>query len=270
MACKGFLGREGAGRPAGPAPGGAREAIRDPVGDRATGRRTAVWAHRGRGGGQQENTVEAFVWARRLGADGVELDVHLSADGELVVHHDAVVPGSGPVAELRAVDLPASVPLLADVLSVCQGMEVDVEIKSPPLEGAPRPVGAVAAAVVGTVVGSGWTGRVVLSSFSTDVLDAALLASRSAGAEVRLGWLVPPGVDPHGVLEPAAARGYHCVHPFVGWVDAALVRGARQAGLAINVWTVNAPADLRAMVGLGVDAVITDLPSEALVVAGGR
>ena len=227
-----------------------------------------MWAHRGRGGGQQENTLEAFVWARRLGADGVELDVHLSADGELVVHHDAVVPGSGPIAEVRAADLPASVPSLLDVLSTCEGMVVNVEIKTSSRDAPTRPA-AIAAAAVGAVVGSGAAGRVVLSSFSTDVLDAALLASRAAGAEVRLGWLVPPVVDPHGTLGTVAGRGYHCVHPFVSWVDASLVRGARQAGLALNVWTVNAPADLRAMVDLGVDAVITDRPAEAMAVVRG-
>ena len=59
--------------------------------------RVAVLAHRGGTGPWHENSLEAFTAALRFGADGVELDVRLSADGELVVHHDAEVPGAGLV-----------------------------------------------------------------------------------------------------------------------------------------------------------------------------
>ena len=255
MACKGFFTET--------TPNAAGDPARRP------GPRTAVWAHRGRGGGHRENSLEAFAWARDLGAQGVELDVHLTADGELAVHHDEVVPGCGPIAGLRGAELPAHVPLLADALAVCGGMVVNIEIKAPPPAPGRDPAGAVAAAVVGSVVATGWAGRVVVSSFSAGVLDAVARASRAAGAEVRLGLLVAPGVDPHTVLGTVAGRGYHCVHPFVAWVDAALVEAAGRAGLAVHVWTVNAPEDLRAMVALGVDAVITDLPVEALTAAGG-
>ncbi len=68
-----------------------------------------------------ENTLDAFAEAKRLGADGVELDVRLTADGALAVHHDAEIPGLGAVAALSVAELPAHVPLLADVLAVCDG-----------------------------------------------------------------------------------------------------------------------------------------------------
>src|ERR1700685_3925666 len=78
---------------------------------------TGVFAHRGcTEGGIRENTVEAFAEARRLGADGVELDVRLTKDGALAIHHDAEVPGVGVIPELEVADLPSYVPLLADVL----------------------------------------------------------------------------------------------------------------------------------------------------------
>ena len=93
---------------------------------------TAVFAHRGCTEGFLENTVEAFAEARRLGADGVELDVRLTADGALAVHHDAVIADHGPVAELAVSQLPSHVPLLEDVLAVCDGMVVNVEIKNDP------------------------------------------------------------------------------------------------------------------------------------------
>src|SRR5580693_8567760 len=93
---------------------------------------TAVFAHRGRTDGFAENTLEAFAEAKRLGADGVELDVRLTADGALAVHHDPTIDGLGPVADLTVPELPAHVPLLVDALTVCDGMVVNVEIKNEP------------------------------------------------------------------------------------------------------------------------------------------
>src|ERR1700674_3295989 len=93
---------------------------------------TAVFAHRGCTEGFTENTIDAFAEARRLGADGVELDVRLTADGALAIHHDADIPGLGAIAGLGVTALPAHVPLLAEVLAVCEGMVVNVEIKNAP------------------------------------------------------------------------------------------------------------------------------------------
>src|ERR1700761_3714211 len=95
---------------------------------------TAVFAHRGCTEGFTENTLEAFAEAKRLGADGVELDVRLTADGALVVHHDPLVAGIGPVAEVTVPQLPGHIPLLVDALAVCEGMVVNVEIKNGPGE----------------------------------------------------------------------------------------------------------------------------------------
>ena len=81
---------------------------------------TAVFAHRGCTDGFVENTIDAFAQARRLGADGVELDVHLTGDGALAVHHDPALPGLGFISALGVPDLPDQVPLLADVLAVCE------------------------------------------------------------------------------------------------------------------------------------------------------
>jgi glycerophosphoryl diester phosphodiesterase len=107
---------------------------------------TAVFAHRGCTEGFVENTLEAFAEAKRLGADGVELDVRLTADGALAVHHDPLIDGLGPVAGLTVPELPAHVPLLADALAVCEGMVVNVEIKNDPAQPGHDPGETVAAA----------------------------------------------------------------------------------------------------------------------------
>ena len=97
----------------------------------------AVAAHRGSpdaAAGIRENTLAAFARARRLGADGVELDVRRTADGGLAIHHDPVIEGSGAIHELRTDQLPPDVPLLEAALDECRGMTVNVEVKNLPGE----------------------------------------------------------------------------------------------------------------------------------------
>ena len=225
---------------------------------------TAVFAHRGCTEGFTENTIDAFAEARRLGADGVELDVRLTADGALAVHHDAEIPGLGPVAELVVGDLPAHVPLLADVLAVCEGMVVNVEIKNAPQDPGWDPGEAVAALTAAAIEEAGWTNRVLVSSFQV----ATLLAVEVADGRLALGALWGFAAEVDSALADAAASGFGAVHPFLASVDGELVEKAHAMGLAVNVWTVNAPEDLRAMVDLGVDTVITDRLGDALAIAG--
>ena len=212
-----------------------------------------------------ENTLDAFAEARRLGADGVELDVRLTADGALAVHHDAEIPGLGAIAALGVADLPAHVPLLTDVLAVCEGLVVNVEIKNAPEDPGWDPGEAVAALVAVAIAEAGWTDRVIVSSFQVPTLRAVQVADPSLALGALWGFATQPGP----ALAEAADTGFRAVHPFVSSVDLDLVRRAHAAGLALNVWTVNAPDDLRAVVSWGVDAVITDRLEDALAVARG-
>ncbi len=224
---------------------------------------TDVFAHRGCTEGFTENTVDAFVEARRRGADGVELDVRLTADGALAVHHDAEIPGVGTIAQLEVADLPAHVPLLPDVLAVCDGMVVNVEIKNAPQDPGWDPGEAVAALTAAAIEEAAWTTRVFVSSFQV----ATLRAVQAADPRLDLGALWGFGTEAEPALAEAVEAGFAAVHPFVASVNPELVERAHAMGLAVNVWTVNAPDDLRAMVSLGVDAVITDRLGEALVAA---
>jgi len=227
---------------------------------------TAVFAHRGCTDGFAENTLDAFAEARRLGADGVELDVRLTADGALAVHHDAEIPGFGAVAGLGVADLPAHVPLLADVLAVCDGLVVNVEIKNAPQDPGFDPGEAVAALTAAAIEEAGWSDRVIVSSFQATTLRAV----QAADGRLALGALWGFATDSGRALEEAVDAGFRAVHPFVTTVTPELVARAHAAGLAVNVWTVNAPGDLQAMVELGVDAVITDRVVDALAATGGR
>jgi glycerophosphoryl diester phosphodiesterase len=210
-----------------------------------------------------ENTLEAFAEARRLGADGVELDVRLTADGGLAVHHDADVPGLGPICELMVSDLPSHVPLLADALAACDGMVVNVEIKNAPQDPGWDPGEGVGRLTAASIEESGWTERVIVSSFQASTLRAVQAADGRLALGALWGWTV----EPVGAVAEAVAAGFEAVHPFVSSVTPALVAQVHEAGLALHAWTVNSPEDLRAMVGLGVDAVITDRLVEALDMA---
>jgi glycerophosphoryl diester phosphodiesterase len=224
---------------------------------------TSVFAHRGCTDGLVENTVAAFAEADRRGADGVELDVRRTADGALVVHHDATLADGRVICE-TALDLfPPYVPVLADALAACGGMTVNVEVKNSAGDPGYEPDQAIARDAARVVVDAGWARRVIVSSFERAALDALV----AADAGLRLGWLLGVPVDPSGAVDEAAERGFQAIHPFVTWVDAPLVARAHDAGLAVNVWTVNCRHDLEAMVALGVDSVITDRLDDALLVA---
>ena len=226
---------------------------------------TAVFAHRGCTEGFVENTLVAFAEARRLGADGVELDVRLTSDGALAVHHDPLIDGLGPVAGLTVPELPGHVPLLADALAVCEGMVVNVEIKNDPSQPGHDPGETVAAVTAAAIAEAGWTDRVIVSSFQANTLRAV----QAADGRLPLGVLWPFLTDIEAGLAQAVAEGWAAVHPFVTEAGPELVKRAQGAGLSVNVWTVNARHDLSALVQLGVEAVITDHLMEALTIARG-
>ena len=218
---------------------------------------TAVQAHRGSpdpASGIRENTLDAFARARALGADGVELDVRLTADGGLAVHHDPVIDGVGAICDLGTVALPADVPLLADALETCSGMVVNIEIKNQPHEPGFDPADRASGEVVALVESMGRTGSVVVSSF----WSGALVAVRSAGSAVPTGLLVVSSFDPLASIAAAADLGCAAVHLPVGLVDGPIVATAHAAGLAVAAWTVADEATLAAVLAAGVDTVITD------------
>ncbi len=215
---------------------------------------TKVFAHRGSAHRDPENTIAAFLEARRLGADGVELDVRRSADGALVVHHDAAIEGIGVIADRAVSDLPEEIALLSEVLIACGGVEINVEIKNDPNEPGHDGSGALVDQVLSVVEESGQKDSVIISSFDLPTLEAV----RSADSIIAIGWLVDPRVPPLDLLEDLVTHGFTAIHPYFAFTDEALVRAAHEAGISVNVWTANLEPDIERLVSLGVDAVITD------------
>lgn len=197
-----------------------------------------VLAHRGANRLAPENSLPAMALAVDLGADGVELDVHRSADGVLIVRHDADTDA------LRAA-YPES-PVLSEVLDVCRGTLVNVEIKDP------RATDGVVALLADRA-----DDVVIVSSFDWDVVDRV----RTLAPHVPSG-LLSFGVPPDEVLVTAVLHGHTAVHPDVVTllsIDvAAFVSRAHNRGVQVNTWTVNDAEQVERLRDAGVDAVITD------------
>jgi glycerophosphoryl diester phosphodiesterase len=234
-----------------------------------SGEPITVLAHRGGVGPYRENTVEAFAGALALGADGVELDVRRSADGCLVVHHDAEIPGIGAIHDLGAEDLPAWVPSLDQALEACAGAIVNVEIKNSPLEPGYDPGETLAtevAAALATQVGSPGPApaRIIVSAFWPVTLAAVV----AADAAIATGLLVHPSLDVLQSADWASGLGCVALNPFHSQVTPELVERLHAMDLGVVVWTVNEPEDLRSMRAADVDVVISDRVADARRVLG--
>lgn len=221
------------------------------------GRVPLVVAHRGASAAHPPgNTVEAFVAAVELGADWVELDVRPTADGALAVHHDADLPDGRPIAELAAAALPAWVPLLDAALDACGPLGVNVEIKADCPPGTQAPM---VEAVVSELRRRGGPARWLLTSFDWDLVAMA----RRLAPELPTGLLLFDPALAGPAVDRAVREGHSAVNPWDPGVDEAYVRVAHDAGLAVNVWTVDGPDRIAELAALGVDGVITNLPDVA-------
>ena len=226
---------------------------------------TLVLAHRGMTARWRENTLQAFADARTVGADGVELDVRCSADGVLVVHHDATLPDGRPVATVRVADLPSWVPTLEAALEECRDLVVDAEIKNLVTEPGFDPEETAARETATLLARLG-----MASSFVSAFAMASIDAAREAEPSVRTGWLTLASYDQQDAVSLVAARGHAAIQPRHEAVTPDLVAAASARGLAVHTWTVNDPGRIRFVADCGVDVVITDAPDVALEALGRR
>jgi glycerophosphoryl diester phosphodiesterase len=223
--------------------------------------RPLVFAHRGGSALAPENTIAAFDTGLALGADGLELDVHLSRDGVVVVHHDRTLDRTttlrGPIAERTAAELQrASVPTLAGVLARYRDPRIIIEMKvSHP---------ALAAATIDVIRRADAVDRVCLGSFGLRVLRAARAlepAIATSGAHEEVRWALYRSWCRWPVSRVAYA-GYQVPERSgrTRVVSRRFVEDAHRAGLAVQVWTVDTEDDARHLLDWGVDALITDRP----------
>jgi glycerophosphoryl diester phosphodiesterase len=226
-------------------------------------RRPSVIAHRGASGYEYENSRAAFRRAVMLDADGVELDVHATRDGGIVVHHDPEVPGAGPISQLSTAEARRvlirngeRLPTLAEILELVGDRDVWIEVKALPqgfdhlllavLDQGPVPK------------------RYAVHSFDHRIV-------------YRLGEARPS--LRRGILLAAYLRDAVAVMRSVGatalwqeWqqIDQELVCQVHEAGGSVIAWTVNEIGDLDRMVRLGVDGLCGNYPDRTRVAIAPR
>lgn len=219
-----------------------------------------VYGHRGASVAARENTLEAFRIAGEQGADGVELDVRRTVDGALVLHHDAGLGDGRIISATPRDELPAHLPILEDALDVCRDLIVNIEIKNIPGEPDFDETCSLTDEVVALLRSRGGRDRVVISSFHLRTIDRV----RELDPDLATGFLCMLDPLPADGVEPAARRGHGAIHPYHLLVDEALVDAAHDAGLTVNVWTVDDPDELAHLAALGVDAIVTNVPDVAI------
>ncbi len=232
-----------------------------------------VFAHRGASKQAPENTMAAFRKALELGAGGIELDVHLSRDGHIVVTHDELVNrasnGKGYVKdktldELRLLDFgswfsPAyaneKIPELEDVLKLIEGWDgiLNIELKNGPVF-----YPGLEQAVLDMLSKYNMISRTIISSFN----HYSLVEIRRLNSEIRTAPLYVAGI-----FEPwnyAKKLGAGAIHPLFYNIVPQVMEGCKLNGIKVHPYTVDEPEYIRAMIAAGVDGIITNVPDIVL------
>ncbi|WP_227395010.1 glycerophosphodiester phosphodiesterase [Jeotgalibacillus aurantiacus] len=231
---------------------------------------TNLYAHRGASTMCPENTMAAFRQAVREKADGIEIDVQLSKDGEAVVIHDETVDrttnGTGAVKDLTVMELKKldagswyneacageTIPLLEEVLKWIAKTKLTLNIE---LKTDVEPYPGIEQAVLDAVERHGLEERVILSSFNPDTLRRI----RELDHAVSIAVLVWDNVD--GVVKMARRLGADAIHARPDFMRTAEAARAAASGLPIRLYTVNEPEDLEGIALSDVDSLFTDAPS---------
>ena len=218
-----------------------------------------IAAHRGASRAERENTVAAFAAAVAMRADMIELDVRLSADDQMIVHHDPVIKGLGAICDLRSADVPQYVPTLAAALDACGDLQVNIEIKSDSDEPGYDPHHQLTRALVDSLRADPRRNRYIISSFDRTVIDLV----KELDPQLSTGFLYSVSTRPGKIVESCARDHHQAIHPYHRPLVRKTVDQAREAGLAVNVWTVDDPNRMLTLAGWGVSALITNVPDVA-------
>ena len=231
-----------------------------------------IWAHRGASGYAPENTLPAFRMAAEMKADGVELDIQLTRDGEIVVCHDETIDrtssGHGSIADFSLSELKTfdfcngnlayegvRIPTLEEVLDELEPTPLTVNIE---LKTGINFYPGIEEKAIELVQRKGWGKRIIYSSFNHETLRRIHQLDPAAKTGVLYG---------DGLADPVKygrMLGASALHPvlfnlrYPGFLET-----CREDGKEINVWTVNSEEHLKICREMGVHAVITNYPEKA-------
>jgi glycerophosphoryl diester phosphodiesterase len=239
-------------------------------------RKPLVIGHRGASGNAPENTLASFEMALLHGAEGIELDVHLSKDGDIIVCHDATIDrttnGTGWIHELTTTEIQSfdagswfsksfqdqRIPLLGEVFDlVPESILINVEIKH-------SYGGQMEFRLMDFLRQRGRLGSVVISSFD----HKSIRRVKQLEPEVKAGLLYAANLINHAGYAQQLGVPIYSLHPHFQLIDKSDVDGAVSAELAIYPYTVNQVEDMRKMMDYGVTGIITDFPARLVELLG--
>lgn len=235
-----------------------------------------IAAHRGGALEAPENTVEAIRYVASLGVEEVEIDLHLSADGHMMVHHDATLDrmtdGTGPLAAYPAAELQrlrvagsatASIPTFDDALAALDGSALTLRLELKPDQGG-RMYPGLAEKAVAALAQHGWTDRSYISSFTADYLRAPQI--------VESGMVRMLLVEGSTFNEIGRLDGLARILDLIGvtdfalpiWaIDTELVDMARARGLVLSAFGCHREAQISAALALDLPVFTSDRPTLA-------
>lgn len=212
--------------------------------------------HRGAKGHVPENTIESFLKAFELGADGIELDVHLSADEEAVVIHDETVDrtinnASGFVNDFTVAECQKiGIPTLVEVFHILpENAFVNIEIKES------KATKIVVATIEKFVrLKEIEYQNIVVSSFNWEVLKEIKAVNKA----IQVGVLTEDTLAT--AFEFATTIQAYSINPYFKLLTQDFIQKAKENQFKIHTWTVNSPEDITFVKNFGVDAIISDFP----------
>jgi glycerophosphoryl diester phosphodiesterase len=215
-----------------------------------------VIAHRGASGAEYENSLAAFKKAGGLGADGIELDIHATTDGALIVHHDPAINGTviarSTAADIAKLKLPNGepVPTLAQAfVAAGEKLRVYVEVKTLP----PQWDGHLFAALDAGPNPGGYA----VHAFDHRIIQRL----RRQRPKLPAGVLSASYLDDN--VAPVRAAGAQMLWQDQAMIDAALVEEVQDAGFGVIAWTPNEISDLTRLAAQGVNGLCTNYPDRA-------
>ncbi len=234
---------------------------------------TKIFAHRGSAGTHPENTMISFYEAVRAGADGIELDVHLSKEGEVVIIHDELVNrttnGKGYVKDMTVKELKAlnanhtfhglaetaRIPLLEEVLTMLlhTDMLLNIELKNNVFF-----YKGLEEKVIQLVRMYNLEERVILSSFN----HYSLVHCVSLAPEMETAPLYRDGLYMPWVYAQAIRAG--AIHPNIKAAPDFIIQQAMEYGIAVRPYTVNAESQMEKLFRINCSGFITDFPEKAV------
>ena len=232
-----------------------------------------IFGHRGFSGNYPENTMLSFQKAVEIGVDGIELDVHLTKDNELVIIHDEDIRrtsnGEGLVRdmtleELKKFDYSArfsgvygfnAIPTLREYFELVKdtGVITNIELKTGIFE-----YPTIEKRVIDMIREYGLEDKIILSSFN----HYTILRCKEFAPDIKRGFLSESWLINYGKY--TAENGVQCCHPIHCFLSEETVKEMHDAGCEINTWTVNEYDDIKRLSEMGVDALIGNYPDRMI------